>query len=276
MEILHRTNNVALTSYLAEEDKQMHHLETPFFHFNLALIDNATFEYSFLTNFFHSTTVPLARKFNAIFAPTFALGHTFTKSLIDTSFDCLGILICVRLNQLFAFELQRRKTPAADPYINGTAMLLWPRFQLTMDTHAESVRRATVLLPSPSSSRAMQALAIPPSTTNINNSNNSSQQRSSAPHMLTQRFGHFLQSILALSADSGDEAEPIGRSLERLRGEVEAFLAKAATGLAVAGRRERFLANNYSLILTIIGETKGRLAGEMRTYFEGLREGVAG
>lgn len=54
------------------------------------------------------------------------------------------------------------------------------------------------------------------------------------------------------------------------------FLAKAATGLAVAGRRERFLANNYSLILTIIGETKGRLAGEMRTYFEGLREGVAG
>lgn len=91
--------------------------------------------------------------------------------------------------------------------------------------------------------------------------------------MLTQRFGHLLQSILALSADSGDEGtgEPVGRSLDRLKGDLEAFLAKAAKALAT---RERFLANNYSLILTIIGETRGKLAMEMRAHFEGLREGV--
>lgn len=91
--------------------------------------------------------------------------------------------------------------------------------------------------------------------------------------MLTQRFGHLLQSILALSADSGDEGtgEPVGRSLDRLKGDLEAFLAKAGKALAT---RERFLANNYSLILTIIGETRGKLATEMRAHFEGLREGV--
>lgn len=91
--------------------------------------------------------------------------------------------------------------------------------------------------------------------------------------MLTQRFGHLLQSILALSADSGDEGtgEPVGRSLDRLKGDLEAFLAKAAKALAT---RERFLANNYSLILTIIGETRGKLAMEMRAHFESLREGV--
>lgn len=276
MDILNRINHVALTSYLAEEDKQTHHLETPFFHFNLALIDNATFEYSFLTSFFPpSTTLALSRKFTTIFAPTFAFGHAFTKFLIENSYDCLGILLCVRINQRFAFELQRRKTPAADPYINGTAMLLWPRFQLGMETHAESIRRATAVLPSASSSRA---LALATSTANNTNNNSSSTQlnRSSAPHMLTQRFGHLLQSILALSADSGDEGagEPVGRSLDRLRGELEAFLAKAGRSLAAQGRRERFLANNYSLILTIIGETRGKLAAEMRTHFEGLREGV--
>lgn len=94
--------------------------------------------------------------------------------------------------------------------------------------------------------------------------------------MLTQRFGHLLQSILALSADSGDEGtgEPVGRSLDRLRGDLEAFLAKAGKPLAAQGRRERFLANNYSLILTILGETRGKLAAEMRTHFEELREGV--
>lgn len=93
--------------------------------------------------------------------------------------------------------------------------------------------------------------------------------------MLTQRFGHFLQGVLALSAGAGDDSEPVGRSLERLRGEVEAFLTKAARVVA-AGRRERFLANNYSLLLTILGDTPGRLADEMRIYFEGMREGVAG
>lgn len=270
MDILRRANQSALTSYLVEEDKQAHYIEAPFFHFNLALIDNATFEYSFLTAFFPPSPIStLSRKFTTIFAPTFALGHAFTKSLIDVSNDCLGILLCVRLNQHFAFELQRRKTPAADPYINGTTMLLWPRFQLAMDMHADSVRRATAALPSPSTSRAL-ALA----TSATSNSSSSSQQ-SSAPHVLTQRFGHFLQGVLALSAEAGDDSEPVGRSVERLRAEVEGFLTKAARAVA-AGRRERFLANNYSLLLTILGDTPGRLAGEIRVYFEGIREGVAG
>lgn len=270
MDVLRRTNQSALTSYLVEEDKQTHYIEAPFFHFNLALIDNATFEYSFLTTFFPPSPIStLSRKFTTIFAPTFALGHAFTKSLIDVSNDCLGILLCVRLNQHFAFELQRRKTPVADPYINGTTMLLWPRFQLAMDMHTDSVRRATVALPSPSTSRAL-ALA-----TSATSNNSSSGQQSSAPHMLTQRFGHFLQGVLALSAETGDDSEPVGRSLERLRAEVEGFLTKAARAVAT-GRRERFLANNYSLLLTILGDTPGRLAGDMRVYFEGIREGVTG
>lgn len=88
--------------------------------------------------------------------------------------------------------------------------------------------------------------------------------------MLTQRFGNFLQGILALSADAGDDSEPVGRSLERLRGEVEAFLNKAGKGLSTA-KRERFLANNWSLVLMIMGDVGGRLAAEMRVYFEGLR-----
>lgn len=279
-EILKRSNHAALTSYLAEEDKQAHHLETPFFHFNLALIDNATFEYSFLAAFFPPTPISsapsaaaLSRKLTAIFAPTFALGHAFTKSLVDASHDCLGILLCVRLNQQFAFELQRRKIPTVDPYINGTAMLLWPRFQLAMDVHADSVRRAAAALPSPLSARAL-ALTTTSSSSSVSAAS-SSNQPSSAPHVLTQRFGHFLQGALALSAEAGEDGEPVGRSLARLRGEVEAFLAKVGKAMP-AGRRERFLGNNYSLLLTILGETRGKLAGEMKAHFEGLREGVGG
>ena len=215
----------------------------------------------------------LSQYFNSIFSPTFALGHGLTKQLIENSYDCLGILLSVRLNQHFAFQLQRRKCPVVDSYINGTNMLLWPRFQVAMDMHVDSVRRSTAGL----SGGTRATLALTTSTTD--------SKGSTTPHVLTQRFGQFLQALLSLNSSevsltgtgesTSSDSEPVVRSLERLRSEVQGFLNKAAKGLA-QGRRERFLGNNYSLILTIIGDTHGGLANDMRDWFEQLEEGVRG
>jgi hypothetical protein len=260
IDIIKNANQPALPSYLAEEDKGTHYLEFPFRNVNLALIDNASAEYFFLTSFFaparpHSS---ISRYFNYIFEPTFALVRNHTTSLIATSVDCLGILICVRLNQHFAFELQRRKIPVVDGYINGTSMLLWPRFQQIMDLHCDSVRRATSSLSS-----------------SIPSSKSEQAKQSAAPHFLTQRFGQFLEGIVALSAEAGDD-EPVATSLGRLRSEVEAFLTKMSKSIAESRKRERFLFNNYSLVLTILGDLEGKLAGEQRAHFEGLRRAYAG
>ena len=114
-----------------------------------------------------------------------------------------------------------------------------------------------------------------------------------APHPLTQRFAQLLQGLLALSNNDvvttqdltsataaeptakSSDSEPVSRSLDRLRGEVEGFLAKAAKGLSQS-KRDRFLANNYSLILTIIGDTGGSLAREQKEWFEEKKESVGG
>ncbi|KAL8814035.1 MAG: hypothetical protein Q9223_006712 [Gallowayella weberi] len=268
-DVLKQSNQTALPSHVAEDSKQTHYLETPFLHMNLALIDNATTEYSFLTNFFSPAISfqTISRHFSAIFSPIFSLGHAFTKSLIEETDDCLGILLCVRLNQHFAFELQRRKIPVADGYINGTNMLLWPRFQLAMDVHTESIKRATSAI---STRGAVSALGL-------SSAADAASKHSTAPHMLTQRFGQFLHGILVLSREAGDD-EPVGNSLSRLRGEFEAFLTKIGKGFGSAGERkkERFLANNYSLILTIVGDIGGKLAGDIRENFEGLKDAVGG
>ncbi len=230
---------MAISSYLAEEDKSIHYLEVPFRNFNLALVDNASSEYSFLTDFFSPYPFHhLSRKFIEIFEPTFALGRSLTKQLVDTTADALGVLLCVRLNQRFAFELQRRRIPAVDGYINGTNMLLWPRFQIVMDMHCESVRRAASLL---SARTAASALSLTASD---------SAKQSTAPHFLTQRFGQFSHSILLLSSDAGDD-EPVSSSLGRLRTDFEALLTKLSKGISDVKKRERFLSNNYSLVLTI-------------------------
>jgi vacuolar protein sorting-associated protein 52 len=251
VELLRTSDQNAMSSYLAEEDKGYHYLEVPFRNFNLALTDNATAEYTFLASFFspaysYST---ISKHFSYIFEPTFGLGQTLTRSLIAETYDALGLLLCVRLNQHNQFSLQRRKVPAADGYTNGTGMLLWPRLQMVMDAHCESVRALTTAVPSRASASVVAAL-------------------SAAPHVATQRFGQLLHGVLALSAEAGDD-EPVVGSLRRLRAEVEAFLARYAGQWGKdTRRRDRFLYNNYSLILTIISDAVGKLAEEEQEHFE--------
>ncbi|KAF5025463.1 hypothetical protein F66182_2439 [Fusarium sp. NRRL 66182] len=253
IDLLKTNNQSALSSYLAEEDQTTHYLEVPFRNFNLALIDNATAEYTFMATFFSPALsyAQISKDFNYVFESTFELGRTLSKALVGETYDALGLLLCIRLNQHFAFELQRRKVPAVDGYINATTMLLWPRLQVIMDRHCDSVRLLTNAMPSKPSRAEASKL-------------------SAAPHVVTQRFGQLLHGFLALSTDAGDD-EPVVSSLRRLRSEVETFLTRHAELFGDKRKSGRFLYNNYSLILTIISDASGKLAEEQEEHFEELK-----
>jgi len=261
-DILRAPHHTALPSFAAEEDKGTHYLEVPFRAFNLALVDNASAEFAFLSEFFtkqpYQTT---SRKFNEILSPTFQLGYDLTKQLIEHSHDALGVLLCVRLTQHLAFELQRRKVPAVEGYINGTNMRLWPRFQQIIDAHCDSIRKLTASLPGKPVGSALSLTSSPATA------------QSTAPHPLTQRFANFLEGILVLSSEAGDD-EPVSSSLKRLRGDFEAFLLKLSKGIAEARKRDRFLFNNYSLVCTIIADTTGKLAEEVQAHFADLKDAL--
>ncbi|KAF5251542.1 hypothetical protein FANTH_3152 [Fusarium anthophilum] len=253
IDLMKTNNQTALSSYVAEEDQTTHYLEVPFRNFNLALIDNATAEYTFMTTFFSPALSysQISKNFNYVFEATFELGRTLSKTLIGETYDALGLLLCIRLNQHFAFELQRRKVPAVDGYINATTMLLWPRLQVIMDRHCDSVRHLSNAVP-----------------TKLNRPE--AAKLSAAPHVVTQRFGQLLHGLLALSTDAGDD-EPVVSSLRRLRSEVETFLTRHAELFGDKRKSGRFLYNNYSLILTIISDANGKLADEQQEHFEGLK-----
>ncbi|KAK4904098.1 Vacuolar protein sorting-associated protein 52 [Elasticomyces elasticus] len=254
----------ALPAHTAEEDKTSHYLETPFRAFNLALVDNASAEYGFVTTFFANQSFQTTnKKFVETFQPTFQLGQEMVRHLIENTLDALGVLLCVRLTQHAAFELQRRKVPAMEGYINATSMLLWPRFQQIIDAHCESIRRLTASLPG---KPAGSALSLTASAANT---------QSTAPHPLTQRFANFTQGILSLSSEAGDD-EPISHSLGRLRADFEGFLVKLSKGIAEARKRERLLYNNYSLICTILGDVEGKMAEELRRHFADRRDAAGG
>ncbi|KAL4929448.1 Sac2 family-domain-containing protein [Aspergillus undulatus] len=253
VDILRTGNQMAISSYLAEEDTSFHGIEVPFRNFNLAMLDNVSAEYSFMTEMFSTLSFQqMSRKALEIFSPVFGLGQSLTKQLIENTTDSLGVLMCVRLNQQAAFEFQRRKVPVADSYINGINMHLWPRFQVIMDTHCESLKR----IGANTSRSAVSALSL---------AGGDDLNQSSAPHFLTQRFGQLLHGILVLSSEAGDD-EPVANSLSRLTSEFDGLLTKLSRIGGDAKRRERFLYNNYSLILAIISDTQGKLATEQKQF----------
>ena len=251
----------ALTAHVAEEEKSAHYPEVIFRSFNLALIDNACFEFTFLSAYFAPAQNyhAISRTFASIFEPTLALGQAITKALVESTTDTLGILLCVRLNQHFAFELQRRKVPVVESYINATNMLLWPRFQQVLDMHCTSLHKLTSSLPNR------------PSTGTALLSSGSRDTNSTAPTPLTQKFANLLQGILALSSEAGDD-EPVSVSVGRLRNEYEAYLAKASKSIGDARKRDRFLCNNHGLVCTILADVEGKLGEDMKEHFEKLRD----
>jgi vacuolar protein sorting-associated protein 52 len=257
-EVLKSKNDTVIPSYLAEDSKNAQYLEVPFRNFNQALIDNVASEYGVASEMFSTASYQqVTKRVEEAFQPTFALGHSLTKQLLENTTDCLGILICVRLNQHFAFELQRRKVPGAESYVNYTNILLWPRFQQVMDLHCESLKK----VPTAGGRGAAAAFSLV--------GGGDASKASVAPHAITQRFGQFLHGILSLSKDAGDD-EPLSNSLSRLRTEYQSVITKLSKGAGDTSKRPRFLFNNYSLVLTIISDTQGKLAEEQKEYFGNL------
>ncbi|CAG8736788.1 6162_t:CDS:2, partial [Racocetra persica] len=181
--------------------------------------------------------------FAEIFDTTIKMGLNSTKQYVETTYDAIGILLCIRLNTQFALELQRRRVPALEGYTNQTNMLLWPRFQAIMDMQIESLRKAT----------------------------NKLIVKDVHPHHIARRYGEFSASILILNEDYNDPI--LSNNLLRLRNELEQFLEKMAKAFDEYKSSLIFLINNYDLIITILGETGGKAVEAEVNHFRELLNG---
>lgn len=234
-------------------------METPYRSLNLALVDNATIEYQFLTGFFSRPNDRTIEMFNEVFeSATLAQAHRFTKSLVSDSYDAYGVLILIRLVKKLEFELQHRKIPVLEGYFNLELINLWPKLQSIMDGHCESLRRAATR----SSSYSMAN----------SSSSGGNVPNSSAAHVTTQHFASFLAGVLTLCPDDDSATEPVSNSLMRLRNDFESFLTKVSNAIGDQTARERFLKHNYTLVSTILSDITGKLAEAQQEHFNLLTD----
>ncbi|KAJ2959317.1 hypothetical protein NQZ79_g5266 [Umbelopsis isabellina] len=221
--------------HIAEDEGVKYPFEQLFRSFNLTLIDNASSEYLFISEFFANNQANNdASKliFQHIFTLTEDVGLTFTKSYVEQSHDAVGILLCIRINTQLMMELQRRRVPTMDNYLNATNMLLWPRYQHIMDMHVDSIKKMA------------------------NTKSILSAVKDIHPHYVTRRYAEFATSVLILN-DGYDDSNVTG-SLQRLRNEFEGLLARMSNELPDTIKRIAFLINNYDVIVSVMQESPNR------------------
>ncbi|KAJ1654076.1 Vacuolar protein sorting-associated protein 52 [Dispira simplex] len=254
VEILTQPDPRVIIPHVAEEGGHKYPFETLFRSYNLALSDNTTSEYEFLLQFFTPRTGKHAVAAGAditkaiydhIFESVCTTGLGLTKQFVESTYDALGILLCVRINQQLANELQRRRIPVLEGYINATNMLLWPRFQAIVNMHLDSMKKVCV---SPSVRLAKNEVH---------------------PHFVTRRYAEFVASLLTLN--QSQETSVITQSIQRLRDGLEAMLLRISEGFGDRVTTLIFLINNYDLIITILNENGHQATSEEVDYFAHCR-----
>ncbi|SCU91330.1 LAFA_0F03114g1_1 [Lachancea sp. 'fantastica'] len=249
LSVLTQEDNTVMVSQIAENNNSPNYLEVGFKNLNLALLDNCTVEFSFITEFFQTSdsTEDLRGILEQIFQPTFDEALEYTKRLIAPSYDMFGVLISIWISHHLQFESQKRLVPVFDDFLNGQLMLLWPKFQQLVDFQCESLRQFPITVSGKSLAGRKGGETDPSATT----------------HELTVQFSKFLTSILMLSMehkDSVDErSEPLYNSIIRIRNDFETIMTKCSKKTKYP---ERFLALNYTYLLDAL--QKNSLSQEKR------------
>ncbi|GJJ69334.1 vacuolar protein sorting-associated protein 52 [Entomortierella parvispora] len=214
--------------HVANEKNMKYPYEALFRSFNLALIDNASSEYLFLVEYFSRRSQPdlegIQSVFTQIFEPTLKLGLANVKEYADSSFDAIGILLCLRINHQLAKELERRKIPGLDKYRDAIHMALWPRFQVVVDMHIDSVRKAKTKI----------------------------KPKNVHPHWIARRYGEFAGSLLLLN----DEQTDVMPRLALLRLETSSLFDVMSKTFPDTKSRLIFLINTFDLVLTLLADIR--------------------
>ncbi len=101
------------------------------------LMDSVTNEYVFVRQFFKESG---AQAFDGIFQRTFNLLLEQLENYLFNCFDCLGLLLMIKLTHANKRIMKERKVDSLDKFFESVTNLLWSRLKTVMDKQLRSVR----------------------------------------------------------------------------------------------------------------------------------------
>ncbi|XP_058713394.1 vacuolar protein sorting-associated protein 52 homolog isoform X2 [Poecile atricapillus] len=213
-----------IVPHAAQRGEQRYPFESLFRSQHYALLDTSCREFSFLTEFFLVAGAAAQELFNSVMGKTLGM-FQHMESYVSDCYDAIAVFLCIHLALRFRSLMAKRNVPAVDGYWGWLLELLWPRFELILELHIQSVQGTDP--------QRLGGL-------------------DTRPHYITRRYAEFSSAIVSIN-----QTLPSERSdalLARLQLEVENLVLRAAAEFP--SRREQliFLINNYDMMLAVLME----------------------
>uniref|UniRef100_A0A7S1B6C6 Vps52 C-terminal domain-containing protein n=1 Tax=Corethron hystrix TaxID=216773 RepID=A0A7S1B6C6_9STRA len=221
------------------------------------LMDSATNEYKFTSNFFRHSGKDA---FTAIFSRTLSLVLEQLETYLFSCYDFLGLLLMMKLNHGHRRIMHSRQVHVLDPFFDRVTMLLWPRHKMLLDSQVRAIRAADA--------DRLGGVEL-------------------HPHYISRRYAEFISSVLLIlyrtggggPGSTGPPANPgqIGPRTGLVRGtaagnpagSVGSSLAEDAGSIFSRGPGEILLADLAAVHEDFVALLR-RLAGEHQTPKDGI------
>ncbi|KAL7753618.1 Vacuolar protein sorting-associated protein 52 [Sorochytrium milnesiophthora] len=231
VDILTDVDASVIIAHVAEENNQKFPFEALFRSLTRMVIDSATAEFAFCTEFFYNTRRRLGNEqaiasavFEQSFEATLKICLQMLMTFTANTLDAIGVLLCLRVNHLHEQMLKQRTITVLDAFLAQVNAILWPRFHAVMEMHTDSVRKAV----------ASKLLT----------------SKETHPHHIMRRYAEFAVSLLSLNDNYNDPQVP--GDLLKLRNEVEALLGRMSAEFGDRKQQLVFRINNYDLVLSVV------------------------
>uniref|UniRef100_A0A7S2KH43 Vps52 C-terminal domain-containing protein n=1 Tax=Bigelowiella natans TaxID=227086 RepID=A0A7S2KH43_BIGNA len=226
------------------------------------LMDTATTETAFIADFFTDSDAKIsgvggdarwAAKqemilFESIFNKTTSLFIENLEQYLSKTYDCLELLILVRVVSLHTQMMRQRQTECLDMFFDRINMLLWPRFKVVLDSHLASIKNIRT--------------------------NSVVSRGDMSPFFLSPRYAEFASGIDILNKEYQDSI--ITSNMGRIREAVGKLLETLAVRVGSDSKRTEivFLINNYDTILKVFDD-KNLESETAKSFKEKLHNQVA-
>lgn len=214
-----------IVPHVAHKTETKYPMEAIFRSHQFAVLDNACHEYHFLSEYFMLNPKESQEHFSIVFGKTLSLFIKLMEEEFNSSFDSIGLFLCLHIIYRFKILSHKRAVSALDFHWDSLLRIIWPRFELLFQSHIQSVRECDISKIILSDSR---------------------------PHYITRRYAEFSAAILAINDTFPDERVSI--LLAILQNEVENLILKMASKFDSPKEQLIFIINNCDMILGVLLE----------------------
>lgn len=213
--------------HAASQSGEKYPYEALFRSLQWALVENASREYFFLTDFFLMTGKGVMELFNSIWGKTFMMMLKNIEEHVSASYDAIGLFLCVQVCFKLKQNVSKKDITVLDNYLRSCADIILPRLQTLLYLHTQSLQQ------------------LEPSRLNID----------VTPHFMSRRFAEFITSFTAIRIENAsDEDEVFVAMIQRLKQDMDGVLLRMAAEFSERKHQLVFLINNYDMISSVMLE----------------------